>query len=85
MLGNQVVSDRLCGRPDKAKEGDPLTNAIHETMHRSAKIRKQPELGALSSQVRIVEGYYNLDTGKVEGAANLENSGSLFFGKTLVQ
>ena len=51
----------------KGKEGDALTNAIHENdAEVAAKIRKQAELGELASQVRIVEGYYDLDTGKVE-------------------
>jgi hypothetical protein len=35
-------------------------------MLRSRKIRKQAELGELPSQVRIAEGYYDLDTGKAE-------------------
>ena len=53
----------------KGKEGDALTNAIHENDAEVAdKIRKQAQLGELSSQVRIVEGYYDLDTGKVEWA-----------------
>ena len=48
-------------------KGDPLTNAVHENDAKvAAKIEKQAELGDLASQVRIVEGYYNLDTGKVE-------------------
>jgi carbonic anhydrase len=51
----------------KGKEGDALTNAIHENDAQvAAKIRKQAELGELASQVRIIEGYYNLDTGNVE-------------------
>jgi len=54
----------------KGKEGDALTNAIHENDAEVAdKIRKQAQLGELASQVRIVEGYYDLDTGKVEWAA----------------
>lgn len=54
----------------KGKEGDALTNAIHENDAEVAKkIRKQAELGELTSQVRVVEGYYNLDTGKVEWTA----------------
>jgi carbonic anhydrase len=54
----------------KGKEGDALTNAIHENDAEVAtKIRKQAELGELASQVRVVEGYYNLDTGKVEWTA----------------
>jgi carbonic anhydrase len=51
----------------KGKEGDPLTNAVHENDALvAAKIQKQAQLGELASQVRIVEGYYDLDTGKVE-------------------
>jgi len=51
----------------KGKEGDALTNAIHENDAKVAdKIRKQAQLGDHASQVRIVEGYYDLDTGKVE-------------------
>ena len=54
----------------KGKEGDALTNAIHENdAEVAAKIRKQAELGELTPQVRIVEGYYDLDTGKVEWTA----------------
>jgi carbonic anhydrase len=51
----------------KGKEGDALANAIHENdAEVAAKIRKQAQLGEHASEVRIVEGYYNLDTGKVE-------------------
>ena len=32
----------------------------------AAKIRSQAQLGELTSQVRVIEGYYDLDTGKVE-------------------
>jgi carbonic anhydrase len=54
----------------KGKEGDSLTNAIHENdAEVAAKIRKQVQLGELAPQVRIVEGYYDLDTGKVEWTA----------------
>lgn len=54
----------------KGKEGDALANAIHENDAAvAAKIRTQAELGELASQVKIVEGYYDLDTGKVEWAA----------------
>jgi carbonic anhydrase len=54
----------------KGKEGDPLTNAIHENdAEVAAKIRSQAQLGELTSQVRVIEGYYNLDTGKVEWTA----------------
>ena len=51
----------------RGKEGDALTNAIHENdAEVAAKIRKEAELGELAAQVRVVEGYYDLDTGKVE-------------------
>jgi carbonic anhydrase len=54
----------------KDKAGDALTNAILENDTEVAdKIRKQAQFGELASQVRIVEGYYNLDTGKVQWAA----------------
>ena len=35
----------------------------------AARIRKQAQLGELAPQVRIVEGHYDLDTGKVEWTA----------------
>jgi len=51
----------------KGKEGDALANAVHENdAEVAAKIKKQAQLGELASQVRIVESYYDLDTGKVE-------------------
>ena len=54
----------------KGKEGDALTNAIHENDAEVAdKIRKQAELGELAAQVQVVEGYYDLDTGKVQWTA----------------
>jgi carbonic anhydrase len=54
----------------KGKEGDALANAIHENDAQVAgKIRKQAQLGELASQVKVVEGYYDLDTGKVEWTA----------------
>ena len=54
----------------KGKQGDALTNAIQENdTDVAAKIRGQAEFGEVASQIRIVEAYYNLDTGKVEWAA----------------
>jgi len=51
----------------KEMKGDPLTNAVHENDAAMAtKIRKQAELGEHASKVQVVEGYYSLDTGKVE-------------------
>jgi hypothetical protein len=34
-----------------------------------SKTRSRPQLGELASQVRLVEGYYDLDTDKVEWTA----------------
>src|SRR3954469_6785084 len=54
----------------KGKEGDRLANAIHENDALiAAKIRKQAQLGELAAQVKVVEGYYDLDTGKVDWSA----------------
>lgn len=56
-------------RATKGQPGDFLSNAIHENDTLvAAKIRKKARLGDLASQVRVVEGYYNLHTGKVEWA-----------------
>jgi len=35
----------------------------------AAKIRKQAQHGEFAPQVRVVEGYYDLDTDKVEWSA----------------
>src|SRR4029450_5451549 len=54
----------------KNMKGDPLTNAGHENdMEVAAKSRKKAERGDRAAQVRVVEGYYDLDTGKVEWTA----------------
>ena len=51
----------------KNKQGDALANAAHENaLEVAEKIRKNVQIGELSSQIRVVSGYYNLDTGKVE-------------------
>ncbi|MDR3406441.1 MAG: carbonic anhydrase [Chthoniobacter sp.] len=56
-------------RATKGKPGDPLANAIHENDALVAeKIRKKAHLGDLAAQVRVVEGYYDLHTGRVEWA-----------------
>jgi carbonic anhydrase len=47
--------------------GEPLVNAIKNNVRRVAgEIRDKAELGPLASEVRVVEGYYDFDTGKVE-------------------
>ena len=54
----------------KSKAGDALTNTVKENASLMAeKIRKEAELGERASQVRIVTGYYDLDTGEVEWPA----------------
>jgi hypothetical protein len=51
----------------KGKEGDALANAMHANDAEVAnKSRSEAQLGELTSQIRVVEGYYELDTGKVE-------------------
>ena len=51
----------------KGKSGEALVNAIHENAREVAdKIRKNLQIGDLASQVKVVSGYYDLDTGKVE-------------------
>jgi carbonic anhydrase len=51
----------------KTQEGDLLTNAIKDNARLiSEKIGKDADLGDLRSDVRIVSGYYELDTGHVE-------------------
>lgn len=53
----------------KGKEGDKLANAIHENDAAvAARIRKEAQLGELAGKVKVVEGYYDLDSGKVEWA-----------------
>jgi carbonic anhydrase len=53
----------------KGKPGDPLTNAIHANAARVAeKIRKKGRFGDLAPQIRVVEGYYDLQSGKVSWA-----------------
>jgi carbonic anhydrase len=51
----------------KAEKGDRLENAVKANARLMAeKIRKEADLGEHKSEVRIVTGYYDLDTGVVE-------------------
>jgi carbonic anhydrase len=51
----------------KSEKGNPLANAIKANACLMAeKIRKEADLGEHKSEVRIVTGYYDLDTGAVE-------------------
>ena len=53
----------------KAEKGDPLANTVKANARLMAeKIGKEAELGEHKSEVRIVTGYYDLDTGVVEWA-----------------
>jgi len=54
----------------KSRVGDALANTAKENASLVAeKIRKEAEFGELAPQVRIVTGYYDLDTGEVEWPA----------------
>ena len=56
------AAESVRGRP-----GDPLVNAIKSNVDRVAKqIREKASLGALASSVRVMEAYYDFDSGKVE-------------------
>lgn len=51
----------------KSEPGDLVDNSIHENAKLVAeRIRREAQLGKLTSQVKVVTGYYSLDTGKVE-------------------
>jgi carbonic anhydrase len=59
----------------RAGGGDVLTNAIRSNVDQVAKrISEKAELGSLASSVRVVEAYYDLDTGKVEWLNNSQTS-----------
>lgn len=65
---NSIVRDiQPAVKAAKAKEGDALTNTIHENVRQvAANIRASAKLGELASEVRIVTAVYDLDTGVVE-------------------
>jgi carbonic anhydrase len=51
----------------KAEPGDALANTVKANAQLMAeKIRKEAELGEHKSEVRVVTGYYDLETGQVE-------------------
>jgi carbonic anhydrase len=68
---NSLVHDiQPAVKAAKSETGDALANTVRENARLVAgKIRKEAELGALAPQVRIVAGYYHLDTGEVEWTA----------------
>jgi carbonic anhydrase len=66
-VGNIVRTIRPAVDAVRNQPGDELTNAIKKNVDRvSTRIREKSELGALASSVRVVEAYYDLDSGKVE-------------------
>jgi carbonic anhydrase len=63
----------------KAKPGDAVVNTVHQNASIMAeRIRKEADLGELRAKIRIVDAYYDLDTGKVEWptAATAHEEGS---------
>jgi len=66
-VGNIVRTIRPAVEAVRNQPGDQLTNAIKSNVDRvTDKIRRKAELGSLATSVRVVEAYYDLDTGKVE-------------------
>ena len=65
---NSIVRDiQPAVQAAKGKPGDTLANTVHENaMEIAQRIRKDAELGELASQVKVISGYYHLETGKVE-------------------
>ena len=54
----------------KAEQGDLLVNAVRTNARLVAeRIRKEAELGEHKAEVRIVTGYYHLDSGEVQWPA----------------
>ena len=62
----------------KVSTGQPVATSRAKTAQKqhpfATKIRKKAELGELTSQVRIVEGYYDLDTCKVAVDGRVKDS-----------
>lgn len=51
----------------RSQAGDPLANSIKSNIDQVAReIREKAQLGSLTHEVRVVEAYYDFDTGKVE-------------------
>ena len=66
-VGNIVRTIRPAVEAVRNQPGDQLTNAIKNNVERvTEQIRQKAELGSLASSVKVVEAYYDLDTGKVE-------------------
>jgi carbonic anhydrase len=65
---NSIVRDiQSAVQAAKGKPGNALVNCTHENaMEVAGKIRKNAQLGELASQVKVISGYYDFDTGRVE-------------------
>ena len=51
----------------RSKTGDLLVNSIKSNIdHVTGEISEKAQLGSLTPDVRVVEAYYDFDTGKVE-------------------
>ena len=66
-IGEIVKEIRPAVEAVQGREGDIVENSVKENITRcAAKITKNAELGEAAKEVRIIGGYYNLDTGKVQ-------------------
>ena len=66
-VGDIVRTIRPAVEAVRNQPGDQLTNAIKNNVERvTEQIRQKAELGSLAPSVKVVEAYYDLDTGKVE-------------------
>ena len=66
-IGAVVRSIRPAVLAVESKGGDQLVNSIKSNVdHVAGEIRNRAELGALKADVRVVEAYYDFDTGKVQ-------------------
>lgn len=65
-VGSIVSEIRPAVKASKDRPGDALANAVQENVSRVAtKISKKSKLGAAAPDVKVVQAYYDLDTGKV--------------------
>jgi carbonic anhydrase len=71
-----IVSDiRPAIEAARKEGGDALTEAIKNNVDRVAKrIEEKAELGSLASSIRVIEAYYDLDSGKVMWLNNKASS-----------
>ena len=66
-IGAIVRSIRPAVLAVRGAAGDQLINSIKSNADQvAARIRRKAQLGALKAEIRVVEAYYDFDTGKVE-------------------